>query len=188
VVQELAAASYAVAAAAEDASARGDADLAARLREAGGTVRTGIGGMRSLLVDIYPPSLQSAGLGPALRDLAGSLSARDPHIVVDVDDDAAASLDAEQQQACFRVAQEGVRNAVRHAEARTVTISLLGLRDAVVLQIADDGRGFDSNAPRPEGHFGLGLIADVARSVDADLAVRSAPGAGTTWRLSVPLR
>jgi two-component system, NarL family, sensor kinase len=188
VVQELAAASYAVAAAAEEASARGATDLAERLRDAGNTVRTGIGGMRSLLVDIYPPSLQTAGLGPALRDLAGGMSARDPHVVVDVDDDGAARLNAEQQQACFRVAQECVRNAVRHAEARTVTISLLGLRESIVLQIIDDGRGFDIEAQRPEGHFGLDLITDVARSIDADLAVRSPAGAGTCWRLSVPIR
>ena len=186
VVQELAAASYAVAAAAEDASTRGHHDLADRLRDAGDTVRTGIGGMRSLLVDIYPPSLQTAGLGPALRDLAGGMAAREPHVVVDVDDDAAARLGAEQQQACFRVAQECLRNAVRHAGAHTVTISLLGLRDSVVLQVVDDGRGFDIETRRPEGHFGLDLVADVARSIDADLAVRTAPGAGTSWRLSVP--
>ena len=186
VVQELAAASYVVAAAAEDAAARGEADLATRLRGAGDTVRSGIGGMRSLLVDIYPPSLQTAGLGPALRDLANGMAARDPNVVVDVDEDATRHLDTEQQQACFRVAQEALRNAVEHSEAHTVTISLVGLRDSVVLQIADDGRGFDVDAQRIEGHFGVELMTQVARTAGADLALRTAPGAGTTWRLTVP--
>jgi two-component system NarL family sensor kinase len=186
VVQELAAASYVVAAAAEQAATRGEDDLAAQLREAQATVRTGIGGMRSLLVDIYPPSLRQAGLGPALRDLANAVSGREPHVVVDVDEDATGRLDDEQQQACFRIAQESLRNATQHADARTVRIALVGRRDSVVLDIADDGRGFDIDAQRASGHFGRDLMIDLARRVDADLAVRTAPGAGTTWRLTVP--
>jgi two-component system, NarL family, sensor kinase len=188
VVQELAAASYVVAAAAEDAASRGQDDLAGQLRAAGETVRSGIGGMRSLLVDIYPPSLQTAGLGPALRDLAGALSTREPGVVVEVDDSASLRLDADQQQACFRVAQEALRNAMQHAEADHVTITLIALRDEVVLQVIDDGRGFDVNVRRHSGHLGTELIVEVARSIGATLALRTAPGAGTTWRLAVPVR
>jgi len=75
-VQELAAASFAVAGGAETAASRGDAALAAELRDAAGAVRTSMGGLRSLLVDIYPPALRSAGLPAALRDLVATMAGR----------------------------------------------------------------------------------------------------------------
>lgn len=183
IVQELVAVSFAVAGSAQEAAANGDDALATRLRGAGETVRAGIGGMRSLLVDIYPPSLRSAGLAPALRDLAAT--ARVP-VSMSFDEDAARSLSPEQQQAVFRVAQECLRNAAAHANAQVFTMTVRRDADAVVLEIADDGVGFDPSVTGPEGHFGIALMDDVARDVGAELAVRSGPGAGTVWRLSIP--
>jgi two-component system, NarL family, sensor kinase len=182
VVQELAAASFAVAGSAQDAASRGDAELAERLRAAGDAVRSSIGGMRSLLVDIYPPSLRSAGIAPALLDLAGTV--RVP-VSTSVDEAAGRSLTQEQQEAVFRVAQEALRNAAAHAAATTVALSLRREDDTVVLEISDDGVGFDPASARPEGHFGLSLMADVARGVGGELAVCTGIGLGTTWRLTI---
>jgi signal transduction histidine kinase len=139
--------------------------------------------MRSLLVDIYPASLRAAGLAPALRDLVSTVRAE---VSVDVSDDAVDALSAEQQQVVFRVAQECLRNAAAHADARSIRLSLSLDTSVVVLEVADDGVGFDPATARPEGHFGLALIDDLARQAGAELAVRSAPGAGTTWRLGIP--
>ncbi len=180
VVQELAAASFTVAGGAQDAEAQGDDELAARLRAAGDAVRTSIGGMRSLLVDIYPPSLRNAGLLPALRDLAATVRM---HVDIDVDDHVAQELPQEQQEAVFRVTQECIRNAAAHSSAELVTVRLTRDDGAVELQIIDDGVGFDPAATRPEGHFGLSLIADIARECGAELAVSTEPGQGTAWRL-----
>jgi two-component system, NarL family, sensor kinase len=180
VVQELAAASFAVAGTAQDAEARGEQQLAARLREAGEAVRAGIGGMRSLLVDIYPPTLREAGLLPALRDLAAT--ARVP-VDLDVDRELARTLAEPRQEAVFRMTQECLRNAVKHARARAVTVRLARHDDAVELTISDDGTGFDADAARPEGHFGLALLTDLARNCGGELAVSTAPGRGTAWRL-----
>jgi two-component system NarL family sensor kinase len=182
VVQELVAASFAVAGSAQDAASRGDTELAEQLRSAGETVRTSIGGMRSLLVDIYPANLRTAGLAPALRDLAGTVRTR---VSVDVSDEAADELTADQQEVVFRVAQECLRNAASHADAREIRLILQRDSAGIVLEVADDGVGFDPSTTRPEGHFGLSLIDDLARKAGAELAVRSAPGAGTTWRLSI---
>jgi signal transduction histidine kinase len=183
IVQELAAASFAVAGTAQDAESRGDAQLAVRLRDAGDAVRTSIGAMRSLLVDIYPPRLRDAGLLPALRDLAAT--ARVPvHLVVD--DDLAQALDAPGQEAVFRMTQECLRNAAAHARASAITIWLERHNDDVELTISDDGTGFDADAARPEGHFGLALLTDVARGCGGELAVSTAPGKGTAWRLRMP--
>lgn len=70
VVQELAAAAFAAAAVSESAASRGDTAHAAALDQVAATVRAGVGGLRTLVVDIYPPSLESAGLTATLRDLA----------------------------------------------------------------------------------------------------------------------
>jgi signal transduction histidine kinase len=139
--------------------------------------------MRSLLVDIYPPSLRAAGLTPALRDLAATIRAP---IELHVDESAAHALSPRQQEAVFRMTQECLRNAAAHASATTVTVDL-GRRDGrVVLEIADDGVGFDPATTRPEGHFGLALLEDLARGCGAELSVLAAPGEGTSWRLSMP--
>jgi two-component system NarL family sensor kinase len=188
VVQELAGASFAVAGGAETAAGRGDVALAAELRDAAAAVRTSIGGLRSLLVDIYPPALRSAGLSAALRDLVATMAGRGPAVQLDVDDDAAAVLPPDEQQAVFRIVQELLRNVVRHARAEHVSVSLQGDGAVVLVTVADDGVGFDPDQTTPGDHFGLRLITDLVSAIGAGLQVRTAPGDGTSWRLSVPVR
>jgi len=190
VVQELAATSFAVAGAAARAESSGDAALAEDLRGAAATLRDSIGGLRTLLVDIYPATLETSGLLDVLRDLAGTLRARD----IDVDLALPATdpgLGADGDRLVFRVAHECLENVRRHAAASHVTVRLEPQADAVVLEIADDGTGFDAEqvlARPPEGHFGLRVLADVASGHGAELAVRSRPGEGCHWRLTVPRR
>jgi signal transduction histidine kinase len=188
-VQELAATSFTVAGAAERAAGSGQPELAEMLTTAAGTVRASIRGLRSLLVDIYPPSLTTAGLVPALTDLTEVLAARNIATHLSLDEDAAARLTPDQQQLVFRIARECLRNAARHASARNVEVRLFQEGHATVLEINDDGTGFDP-APvlgNPEdGHFGLRTLTDVAASAGADLLLATAPGAGCRWRLEVP--
>jgi two-component system NarL family sensor kinase len=191
VVQELAATSFAVTAAADQADALGQPQLAERIRVAAGTVRTSIGGLRSLLVDIYPPSLRAAGLVAALADLAAAARSRDVDVRLDLPDTATAlGLDARGERLIFRVAQECLRNVARHAAASSVDVRLRTEGTAVVLEVADDGTGFDLDAARDaarEGHLGLRLLPDLATQSRAVLRVATAPGAGTRWRLEVPV-
>ena len=83
------------------------------------------------------------------------------------------------------LARELVANVAEHADARHVHVSLRHAGARIVLEVADDGAGFDPAGARPEGHFGLSLMTDVARNIGADLAVRTAVGQGTTWRLTI---
>lgn len=186
VVQELAASSFALAGAADRAERAGAPDVAAVVRDASGTVRTGIRGLRSLLVDIYPAALRTAGLAAALTDLAGGLASRGGHVVVDVPGAALDGVGAATQGLLYRVAQETVRNAVTHSGAARVDVTVRRQHGRVLLEVADDGSGFDVAAvlAQPaEGHFGLRVLVDLAAAAGAELAVASAPGAGTRWRL-----
>ncbi len=188
-VQDLAAASYVIAAQGEHAERRGDAKAADALRETAGSVRSGIGGLRALLVDLYPPNLRSAGLASAFGDVTSALAARGLRIQTQLDDAAIAQLDVDRQEAVFRVGQEALRNAERHARASEVRLSLTRHDDSVRLEVADDGVGLDPlDHSAREDSFGRRLMADQAERVGATLAVRTAPGAGMTVRMDVPLR
>jgi two-component system, NarL family, sensor kinase len=190
VVQELAGASFVVSSAAARAAAIGQDELAEHLREAAATVRRGITGMRSLLVDIYPPGLESAGLVVALEDLTASLQPRGITPTLDLDPAAVAGLDPCAERLVYRVAHECLLNTTRHALADHVTLSLRREDDATVLEIGDDGIGFDPDEElrrnRTDDHFGLRVLVDVARDGGADLRLASAPGHGTRWLLRVP--
>lgn len=186
VVQQLAATSFTLAGLSRTAASSGDAASADALDDAAGSVRASIGGLRSLLVDIYPPSLERAGLAAAVDDLASVLRSRGVAVTVKID--AAAVLDAGQEQLVFRVTQEALRNVASHANADSVTVSLRARGAGAVLEVHDDGRGFDAAEtlanPR-DGHFGVRVIADLAASADCRLSVLSAPGSGVTWRLEL---
>jgi two-component system NarL family sensor kinase len=188
-VQELAATSFTVAGAAGKAADSGQPELAELLNAAAGGVRASSRGLRSLLVDIYPPSLTSAGLVPALTDLTEVLAARSIATKLSLAEDAAARLPPARQQLVFRIARECLRNVTRHSGARNVAVHLFREGHGTVLEIADDGTGFD---PGPvlenpaDGHFGLRILADVAANAGADLLLATAPGAGCRWRLEVP--
>ena len=188
VVQELAATSFAVAGAAARADAAGETALAEDLDSATVTLRNSIGGLRTLLVDIYPATLDAAGILDVLRDIAGTLSSRDIEVDLSLPD-ADPGLGPEGDRLLFRIAHECLENVRRHASATHVRMHLASTTESVVLEIADDGVGFDAEAALahpPPGHFGLRVLADVASGAGAELAVSSAPGAGCRWRLTVP--
>ena len=187
-VQDLVAASYVIAAEAEAAERVHDAAAARSLRTAAETVRSGIGGLRALLVDLYPPHLRSAGLTAALRDVATSSGARGVDVVVAIDELAVARLDVDQQEATFRVGQEAIRNADQHARAYAVLVQIVEDGDVVRLEVSDDGVGMDPAelVGRADG-FGQRLMVDQAERIGATLAVRTAPGRGTAVRLEVPV-
>ncbi|GAA3606373.1 hypothetical protein GCM10022223_22820 [Kineosporia mesophila] len=185
-VQELVGSAFLVAGAADRARAAHDDTTAAQLDLAAGSVRSSIGGLRSLLVDIYPPSLRNAGLRSALTDLTAPLRAQSVAVEVEVPDEL--QLPPEKEELVFRVAQECLRNTMKHADAESVRVTLDDHQGRTVLDMMDDGVGFDLDTvmKRPqEGHFGVRLIADQASAGGAELLVRTAPGAGTHWRLEI---
>ena len=87
----------------------------------------------------------------------------------------------------FRIAQEALQNALRHAEAERIDVRLEDGGGLLVLTVADDGRGFDPAAAGLRGRrLGLTSMEERAAALGGRLEVASAPGAGTTVRLEVP--
>jgi two-component system, NarL family, sensor kinase len=187
VVQDLAGASFAVAGGAERAMSLGQPDLADELRLASATVRTSIGGLRSLLLDIYPPSLSTAGLAAALTDLASTLRSRGTAVTLELADET--GLDEAGERLVFRVARECLNNIAKHASATNVQIRLDREEGQTVMEISDDGDGFDAAeqlAHPARGHFGLRVLGDVVADGGGELFLSSASGAGTRWQLRIP--
>jgi len=179
VVQDLAAVSYSLAAAAEGAPSPFDEQL----REAAADTRQGIGQLRNLLVEIYPPELHRAGIEAALANLASGARARGVETSLDVAPDA--GLAEAQEALFFRVAQEALRNVVKHAQAGHAHIAVTRTNGRAQLLVEDDGRGFDPAAPRGEAHFGLRALDDLVRESGGELQIDAMPGHGTRVTVEV---
>ncbi len=100
----------------------GDPDAAAALRRGASQTRGSVQSLRNLLVEIYPPSLQRAGLRTALEDLLAPVAARGIETGLEFDD--GVDLATEEEALCFRVTQESLRNTLKHAAAQRVDVSL----------------------------------------------------------------
>jgi signal transduction histidine kinase len=189
VVQDLVATSYALVGAAEQAAQSGDSPQANTLRDAGAAIRGSIRSLRSLLVEIYPPSLQQAGLPAALRDLLEPLGARGIAVTLSIPDEI--PVGRQTAEVVFRVAQEALRNVVAHSRTESVEVSAWLDDGWLVLTVIDDGVGFEPDGPTAapaDGHVGLSLLRDLARAAGGGLDVRSSPGKGTRVQLEVPSR
>jgi PAS domain S-box-containing protein len=89
--------------------------------------------------------------------------------------------------AVFRIVQASLTNVARHANAKRVDVSLVSTADRLELRVRDDGRGFDREAARREYSYGLLGMYERARLIGATLSIDSAPGAGTTVSIHIPL-
>jgi signal transduction histidine kinase len=188
IVQDLAGVSFSLAAQAERLNGHGDREASAALQQGAVKTRDSVRAMRSLLIDIYPPSLHRAGLPAALGDLATTYSARGLQTTTRIPSDDL-HVGATTEQLLFRCAQEALRNALKHGHASTARVSVWVQGGQVVMEVADDGSGFDAaavSADRQDGHIGLVMLDDLVDGAGGRLDVQSAPGAGTTIRVEVP--
>lgn len=141
--------------------------------------------MRSLIFELRSADLASDGLVATLRKHCEILS-RVRKIEIEVSVQGERALPADVEQELFRIAQEAVNNALKHADARQVDVRLLMAPPLVTLLVRDDGCGFDPTAPQIQSkRLGLTSMRERAEALGAKLAVESAPGAGTTVRVEV---
>ena len=139
--------------------------------------------LRAVIDGLAPPELGEAGLAESLRRYA-VLAGRAHGVAVRFEAAGLPVLDERQEAALYRVAQEALHNALRHAGAGRIAIELSRSPRRVILEVTDDGAGFAAGAP--EG-LGFASMRGRAAAVGGTLTIRSAPGAGTTIRLALPL-
>jgi signal transduction histidine kinase len=139
--------------------------------------------MQALLAELRPPSVEGAGLAPALRDVCAAYHDRLGITVQASLEDV--PVPAPVEHALLRVTQEACINAVRHGQARELTISLARQDGHVELAIRDTGAGFDPAVP----HAGSGLahIADRVTELGGTVDIESAPGRGAALTVRLPL-
>ena len=186
-VQDLAGISLSLGAAARDVDRLDRESLQEVLSRAAGVTRESMRQLRSLLVTLHPPALESSGLERVLEDLAAPLRARGVEVAVDVAGDV--ELPPPQLKLCFRAAQEALRNVAEHADAANVAVEVARANGRVTVTVRDDGHGFsavDVDDRRREGHVGLSLLHEGAADAGGRLTVESSAGNGTTVRLEVP--
>jgi signal transduction histidine kinase len=184
VVQTLAGLGFGLAAAAEQLPHGSPARKT--VEEGADQARRSVRELRTLLVEIYPPTLQRAGLQSALADLLSGIGDEGCDVRLRVEPPEL-RLPPDTEALLFRAAQESVRNVRAHAGAHQLDVSVVQTNGRVALEVVDDGRGFDSSA-NVDGHFGLRILADLARDADARFDVDSTPGKGTKVRLEAAAR
>lgn len=145
----------------------------------------GLAEMRALIFELRPESLATEGLVAALQKQVAVLQAR-YHLTVEADLGEEGALSLEQKEPVYRIAQEALHNIVKHAHARTVLLRLAHQEHKLLLEIGDDGRGFDPTGAFP-GHLGLASMQERAKQLGGILTIESAPGQGTRIQMQVPI-
>ena len=161
-------------------------DLAVELERLASAVRSSLLSLRSLLVEIYPPQLQSDGLGAALQDLVAPVQQSGVDVTVTVD--GAERMSDQTTALVWRSAQECVRNAVRHGQPSELSIDVrvVGEPPVAVMAVVDNGAGFEPDRDVNKESFGLRGIRDLAHEAGGTLSVASSPGEGASITLEVP--
>ena len=148
--------------------------------------------VRNLALALRPSMLDDLGLIPALRWIAEQTAERGGFTVQVTAPDLQSRLSSDIETACFRVVQEALTNITRHARAQHVKIDVHLGSHALVVNVKDDGCGFDLPAMRERalagGSIGVLGMQERATLIGGDLAIESTPGQGSTVRLHCPLR
>ena len=161
-----------------------EASLAEPLDYVLSLAEAGLAEMRALIFELRPDSLEREGLVAALTRQAAALRARHK-LAVHTEFCEEPSLSFEAKEALYRIAQESLNNTVRHAQAERVDVRL-GVREGeILLELTDDGVGFDPRAEYP-GHMGLNSMRERAVKVGGILDIVSSEGQGATVRVRIP--
>jgi signal transduction histidine kinase len=170
---------------------KGSATGLVRLDDTVGMLDSMIGRVRTISLALRPPLLDEAGLVPALELYLDAIAERSG---IDIHLDAAGAVPDGDTPAMrltvFRIVQEAVNNALRHAEARTIDVRMRRDEDGLRVEIQDDGIGFDLQAvqDRARGgrHLGLLGMAERVHGLAGRFSIDTRPGAGCRIEAWIP--
>lgn len=163
-----------------------DAPLGRTIAQLAELTRGALAEMRALIFELRPGALSEEGLVAALGKQAAALSAREQAAFSVEGPERRLELPAEVEEHLYRIVSEALHNVVKHAGAAIASVTVSSEADVVRVTVRDDGSGFDPTVEHP-GHLGLSTMAERAAIIGADLTLTSAPGAGTTLILVLPV-
>jgi signal transduction histidine kinase len=145
--------------------------------------------LRYLILELRPPELERDGLATTLRkhvEVLRRVQAGAPEVELELDGVPPSEDDRDRE--LLRIAQEALQNAIRHSGASRIVLRLGAAGGRLVLEVRDDGTGFDPQATAVRGRrLGLSSMEERARRLGGELVITSAADAGTTVRLEAPL-
>jgi len=144
--------------------------------------------LRQIMSDLRPPVLEQRGLVPAVRELCAR-SHRELEIPVTVEAGPISEIQEDVETLAYRVIQEAMSNVAKHAAATKVEVRLEALAGTLVVEVTDDGQGFDPANAREflrVGKVGLASMRERAELAGGTLTLKSALGKGTSVRASLP--
>lgn len=142
--------------------------------------------MRLLIYELRPDMLEKEGLIGALHHRLATVEQRSG-MHTRVITDTLTVLPSSVEEVLFRIAQEALNNIVKHADATSITLSTSTQNAAFILEIQDDGRGFDPARIRHGGGMGLIMMQERATQIGGSVTIDTIPDEGTCVRITVPL-
>ncbi len=155
------------------------------LQELQATAQEALREMRLLIYELRPSVLADVGLAAALQMRLESVETRSGLQVNYTVENEPIQLPQRVESGLYRIAQEVLNNVLKHAAAQSITVSLCRAEEAVILEIMDDGAGFDMAAAREQGGLGLAGMQERAAEINGRLTIDSKPGQGTRVRIEV---
>jgi signal transduction histidine kinase len=146
---------------------------------------TAVKSIRDIALLLRPPMLDDLGLVPALEWQGREVSRRGNMEVEVHSENVSEQLPDEVKVCVYRLVQEALNNAAIHAEAKNAKVTVVQTADKIILDITDDGRGFDPQRMRGMGILGM---EERVRRLAGSLTIQSAPGKGANVKAELPIR
>jgi signal transduction histidine kinase len=193
VVQNLAGMAFALSAEAShlktgSADENGNREMLELLETSATATRGAMKDLRTLIIELAPPTLRREGLQAALIEVLREVKRKGTNYELDLQP--TLRLREDRAALIFRVAHEILRNVAAHARAKNVNVQLTTEAGSAILRVQDDGRGFsqaDVERRRAEGHLGTVTIEELTEEVGGTLTIDSEPGRGTLVVLTLPI-
>jgi len=156
-----------------------------QVQQAEDAAREGLNEIRRIVRDMQPEQIEKASLVEAVEELAARWSAENSVLVKMNVTGTPRSLTSSVETALLRISQEAMHNIIKHARARNVNITFSFMDDIFVMDIADDGLGFDPS--KSSDGFGLKTMRGRAEELSGTLTIESERGTGTAIAVSIPI-
>jgi signal transduction histidine kinase len=170
----------------EAAGLHPDAPATATVRRLAELTQGALAEMRALIFELRPQALAEEGLVTALTRQAAAFTAREGVPINVRGPETRPALDPAIEEHLYRLTLEALNNAVKHAQAKRIDVVVVSADDRLTITVEDDGIGFDT-ARRHPGHLGQSTMLERATAIGATMSVVSAPGAGCTVRVELPM-